>query len=99
MAFVEGGAFKCSGQDFETESVAEWNKHCQEHTVHTESGETRCITCGDKVFFEGLPFHPIDEKTGSKNIALRCEDCDNKTMGSVKRTSTTSNKQDQGESK
>lgn len=87
MAFVEGGAFKCSAHDIETESIAEWNEHCKDNPAHTESGETLCVQCGTKILFEGLPYHPIDERTGSKNISLRCEDCDNKSMGQVKRTS------------
>jgi DNA-directed RNA polymerase subunit RPC12/RpoP len=87
MAFVEGGAFKCSAHDFETESVAEWNQHCRDNPIHTESGETLCTSCGTKIFFEKLPYHPIDINTGSKNISLRCEDCEDKMMGSVKRTS------------
>ena len=86
MAFVEGGAFKCSRHDFETESIKEWNEHCKDNDAHTESGETLCVSCGEKVLFEDLPYHPIDERTGSKNISLRCEECENKTVGTVKRT-------------
>lgn len=87
MAFVEGGAFKCSAHGIETESVAEWNEHCTGNPAHTESGETLCIKCGTKIFFEGLPYHPIDERTASKNISLRCDECEGKTVGSSKRTS------------
>lgn len=88
MAFVEGGAFKCSAHDFETESVAEWNEHCNDNPAHTESGETLCTRCGAKIYFEGLPFHPIDTNTGSKNISLKCDECQSKIEGSVtKRTS------------
>lgn len=88
MAFVEGGAFKCSAHDFETESVAEWNEHCIDNEAHTESGETLCTRCGTKILFEGLPYHPIDTNTGSKNISLRCDECQSKMEGSVtKRTS------------
>lgn len=87
MAFVEGGAFKCSVHEFETESVAEWNEHCIDNPAHTESGETLCTRCGVKILFEGLPYHPIDTNTGSKNVSLRCENCEDKIMGSVKRTS------------
>ena len=86
MAFVEGGAFKCSAHDFETESVVEWNEHCIDNPAHTESGETACVRCGAKVYFSNLPYHPIDPNTGSKNISLRCEECDSKMMGSVQRT-------------
>ena len=86
MAFVEGGAFKCSAHDFETESVKEWNEHCIGDPMHTEMGETLCSICGDKVIFEGLPYHPINEATGSKNISLRCDACESKTVGTVKRT-------------
>jgi DNA-directed RNA polymerase subunit RPC12/RpoP len=87
MAFVEGGAFKCSAHEFETESVAEWNEHCVDNPAHTESGETACTRCGVKIYFTQLPYHPIDLNTGSKNISLRCDDCDSKMMGSVKRSS------------
>jgi len=88
MAFVEGGAFHCDTHDVHTESIAEWNKHGQEYPdVHFEFGETLCTRCGTKILFTNLPFHPIDEKTGSKNISLRCEDCESEIMGSVNRTS------------
>lgn len=89
MAHVEGGAFICTSCDppVTTESVGEWNKHCSGNPRHYEFGETLCTSCGQKVIFDKLPFHPIDEKTGSKNISLRCEDCDEKMMGQVKRTS------------
>jgi len=89
MAMVEGGAFHCDKHDFHSESVAEWNKHGKEFPdIHYEFGETLCTTCGTKILFDHLPFHPIDERTGSKNISLRCDECDSKTMGSVtKRTS------------
>jgi DNA-directed RNA polymerase subunit RPC12/RpoP len=89
MAFVEGGAFKCSVHDFETESVAEWNKHGEQYPdIHYESGATACTKCGTNIEFDKLPFQPIDVNTGSKNINLRCDDCESKTMGSVsKRTS------------
>lgn len=90
MAFVEGGAFKCAAEEFETESIKEWNDHCKSHTIHTESGETLCVSCGDKVYFEDLPYQPIDERTGSKNISLRCEECDNKAVGKVKRSKSKS---------
>lgn len=86
MAFVEGGAFKCSSHDFETESIKEWNEHCKDNPSHTEMGETLCITCGDKIYFEGLPYHAIDERTGSKNISLRCDECNDKLVGSSKIT-------------
>lgn len=93
MAFVEGGAFKCSVHDFETESVAEWNEHCIDNEAHTESGETRCTRCGIKILFEFLPYHPIDLNTGSKNISLRCDDCQSKMEGSVTKRTTTLDKQ------
>ena len=87
MAFVEGGAFKCSAHDFETESVAEWNEHCKGNPAHTESGETLCMNCKTKILFEDLPYHPIDLNTGSKNISLRCDECESKIVGNSKRTS------------
>jgi hypothetical protein len=90
MAFVEGGAFKCAAHDFETESVKEWNDHCDGDPMHTEQGETLCVSCGDKVYFEDLPYHRINEKTGSKDISLKCEECDNKSVGKVKRSKSKS---------
>jgi DNA-directed RNA polymerase subunit RPC12/RpoP len=87
MAFVEGGAFKCSAHDFETESVAEWNEHCKDNPIHNESGETLCTNCKTKILFENLPYHPIDLNTGSKNISLRCNECETKIVGNSKRTS------------
>jgi DNA-directed RNA polymerase subunit RPC12/RpoP len=84
MAFVEGGAFRCDAEDFQTESVKEWNEHCRNNPDHTESGATPCITCGQQITFEGLPYHPINEITGSKNISLRCDECNGKFVESLK---------------
>lgn len=88
MALIEGGAFKCGSHDVETSNVAEWNKHCLAYPdVHYEIGETGCMNCGQKIYFDKLPYHPIDEKTGSKNISLRCEDCESRIVGNAKLTS------------
>jgi formylmethanofuran dehydrogenase subunit E len=91
MAFVEGGAFECSAEDFRTESVREWNEHCSKHDVHVENGETLCVSCGDKIYFEGLPYHPIDERSGSKNISLRCDECNGKFVEQLKITKPLNN--------
>lgn len=84
MSIIEGAAFNCSIHDFSTHSVQEWNDHCFGNPEHTEMGSTICITCGRPIEFEGLPFHKL-ANDGSKNISLRCPDCDQKIMGSVKR--------------
>lgn len=85
MALIEGGAFRCYIHNFETESIDKWNKHCTTEEGHTETGNTLCITCGQRIHFTDLPFHPLDVR-GSKNIQLRCEECDQKTTGKVKRS-------------
>ena|SRR6476660_7218149 len=85
MAFIEGGAFKCGSHDIETSDIAEWNKHCLAYPdIHYEIGETGCMNCGKKVYFDRLPYHPIDVKTGSKNISIRCEDCEQRITGGLK---------------
>ena len=79
MAFVEGGAFDCDTHDFHTESVEEWNKHgLQYPDIHYESGETPCNKCGTKIIFDHMPFQPY--VNGSKNISLRCDECQSKEM-------------------
>jgi hypothetical protein len=83
MALIEGGSFKCDTSNFETSSIDEWNEHCLSHNIHTESGSTACIVCRTPIEFTDLPFHPLDAR-GSKNIALKCPECDEKTRGSVK---------------
>lgn len=88
MAHIEGSAFKCGSHDIETTNIAEWNKHCLAYPdFHYEVGVTACMNCGQEVYFDKLPYHPIDERTGSKNISIRCEDCEKRIMGNVKRTS------------
>ena len=87
MAMIEGGQFICYLHNFKTASVKDWNDHGLTKG-HTESGTTRCILCNDIVEFTDLPFHPI-RQDGSKGISLKCEECDSKTVGSVKRTKTT----------
>lgn len=89
MAFIEGGAFRCDGHGFETSNIEDWNEHCSAYpNIHYEVGETLCMTCHQKVYFDKLPYQPIDPKTGSKNISLRCEECESKMMGSVVRRSS-----------
>lgn len=88
MALVEGGSFKCGKHDFDSNSIEEFNAHCLKYPDdHYETGETGCMNCGKKVYFDRLPFHPIDPQTGSKNISLRCEDCEERVMGGVRRSS------------
>jgi len=86
MALLEGGSFRCDESHFETGSIDEWNKHCEQHDVHTESGSTACIVCKTPIEYSDLPFHKLDS-TGSKNIMLKCEECEAKTTGKVKRRS------------
>lgn len=85
MALVEGGAFHCYIHDFETPSIEEWNNHCFGDDQHTEQGTTVCISCGVVIEFTDLPFHKLGPD-GSKGIALKCEACDTKTTGKVKRS-------------
>lgn len=85
MAFLEGGAFKCDKHDLETSDVTEWNEHCFGNPEHTESGTTVCRSCGVAIAFTNLPFHKLDN-AGSKNISLKCPDCEAQSTGTVKRT-------------
>jgi len=66
---VEGGDFKCFIHGFGTDKIEEWDKHCID-TKHTVSGETSCIDCGHKVYFENKPFRG----TGKVPIVF-CEKC------------------------
>lgn len=85
MALIEGGSFKCGQHDFETSDIGEFNDHCLDYPdIHYETGETGCMNCGKKIYFDKLPFHPIDIQTGSKNISLRCEACESRIVGGVK---------------
>lgn len=84
MSLVEGGQFICSSTGFATPSIEGWNKHCLEDChIHTEEGSTICISCGESIQFSGIPFHKVTA-SGSKNIALRCDDCQSKTVGAGK---------------
>lgn len=85
MAFVEGTAFHCNIHDYETSSIDDWNEHCFGNPEHTEQGTTKCISCGVILDFTDLPFHKL-APDGSKNISLKCEDCESKSMGQVKRS-------------
>lgn len=86
MAFIEGGGvFKCGTHEFETTDIEEFNEHCLAYPdIHFEVGETGCMNCGKKVYFDNLPYHPIDPNTGSKNISIRCEECETRIMGNVR---------------
>lgn len=90
MSIREGGDYICYKDGFQTGELDEWNKHCSTidpdtGTTHiTEEGTTQCITCGIGIEFKNLPFHPINN-IGSKNIQLKCEDCEEKTVGKVQR--------------
>lgn len=87
MALIEGGNFRCDDKHFETGSIDEWNKHCTEDCdLHTEGGSTACIICKTPLEYSELPFHPLDAN-GSKNIMLKCEACEERTTGKVKRRS------------
>jgi Fe2+ or Zn2+ uptake regulation protein len=83
MALVEGGEFICYIHDFKTASIDEWNSHCFGNDEHTEQGSTACVICGEIIEFENLPFHKLSP-SGSKNIQLKCDDCDVATRGKVK---------------
>jgi hypothetical protein len=74
-ATTAGGNFRCS-HGIDTDDVDEYNNHCLDpENGHTDSGTTTCIGCGEALVFEGIPYHKIDQ-AGSKNIQLRCEECD-----------------------
>ena len=89
MAMIEGGNFLCYKDGFTTESIDEWNKHCSKEegssTHITEEGSTTCVLCHTEIEFKELPFHPL-KPDGSKGIALKCESCEQKTVGKVKRS-------------
>lgn len=85
MALIEGPAFHCYTHGFETNNVAEWNDHCFGNDEHTEQGTTACSSCGVVIEFTDLPFHKLG-LDGSKNISLKCESCETKSTGKVKRT-------------
>lgn len=86
MSILEGGGeFICSSHDFRTRSIDEWNNHCFGNPEHYEIGSTVCIQCFEPIEFTNLPFHKL-APDGSKNIQLRCEECESKTVGNVKRT-------------
>jgi DNA-directed RNA polymerase subunit RPC12/RpoP len=48
--------------------------------LHTESGETVCITCGTGIAYRHVPFFPLAED-GSKGVRLQCNECSDKTRG------------------
>lgn len=82
-ATIEGGNYRCP-HGIDTDSVDEWNKHCSDpENGHTESGTTVCVSCGDPMIFINHPFFPIDAK-GSKNVSLRCEECNEKFYSLLK---------------
>ena len=82
-----GGNFKCSLHGIDTDDVNKWNEHCSDpKNNHTETGTTNCIGCNETLVFENIPFHRID-RAGSKNIQLRCDDCDNTMKESYKNKS------------
>jgi hypothetical protein len=80
---IEGGNFRCDPTGFKATTVKKWNEHAQECGLHTESGETVCISCGRGIAYKHLPFRPL-APDGSKNIQLQCEDCMSAAMGSFK---------------
>ena len=80
-----GGQFICRKHDFSTTSIDDWNDHCDGNADHVESGSTVCISCGARIQFTDLPYQRI-KPDGSKGIALKCEDCETSTVGSVKTT-------------
>ena len=88
MSLIEGGDFICYKDGFRTSEVSEWNDHCSREeggsTHIKEQGSTCCTNCGVRFEFTDLPFHTI-KADGSKGIALKCEECDMKTTGQVKR--------------
>ena len=84
MSLIEGGNFICYRHDFETDTIDEWNAHCDDGD-HFEAGTTLCKDCGETVVFTDLPFKKLGPD-GSKGLSLHCEDCESKLKGSVKRS-------------
>jgi hypothetical protein len=85
-SFIEGGNFKCPPTGFETAEREEWNNHCLEDCdKHTMHGATTCQGCGDIIQFKGLPFQPF-KADGTIGIALRCDECEEKSKGNVQIT-------------
>ena len=80
---IEGGNFRCflhtdkKGNPFETSKIDDWNAHCTKAEGHTEMGSGFCQGCGEVIEFTDLPFQPLGPD-GSKNIQLRCDDCEEK---------------------
>lgn len=85
MSIIEGAPWTCDKHDFKTSVLEEWNDHCYGNPEHLEFGSTPCTSCKTIVEFEGLPFAKLGPD-GTKNISLKCEDCESKEMGSVKRS-------------
>lgn len=84
MAIVDGEPFRCNIHGgYTTSSVREWNDHCFGNPEHLEAGLTSCRKCGVIIQYDNLPWQKINEKTGSKNISLLCENCDSQ-HGNVK---------------
>jgi hypothetical protein len=82
-ATTTGGNFRCS-HGLDTDDVNEWNEHCSDsENGHFDSGTTTCIGCGEALVFENIPYHKIDQ-SGSKNIQLRCEECEDAIKESYK---------------
>jgi len=82
-----GGNFKCPLHGIDTNDVNEWNNHCSDpKNNHTESGTTLCIGCNETLVYDNIPFHKID-KAGSKNIQLRCDECNESINESYKNKS------------
>jgi hypothetical protein len=86
MALVEGsGEFTCRTHDFKTRDLQKFNEHCNDGN-HTDQGNTVCTVCGKRFEFKDLPYKPQDPLTGFKGIALKCENCESKTQGKLKRS-------------
>ena len=85
---ASGGNYKCP-HGIDTDDVDEWNNHCSDpENGHFEQGTTQCVGCGAQLSFTNIPFHRID-KSGSKNIQLRCDECEESLRESFKNRTIT----------
>jgi hypothetical protein len=86
---VEGGEFVCYKDGYKTDNIEEWNEHCSTieddgsgNTHIIDEGTTSCIVCGDLIEFQ-IPFRP-KKADGSKDIQLRCNECEEAATKGVK---------------
>ena len=72
---IEGGSFQCFRHNFRTDTIDAWNEHMSDEP-HTDITDTVCIECGTR-FSREIPYQAI-QPDGSKNISLKCDECEKK---------------------